>query len=116
MDHEVDAVARAFYDVSGYALPWDEASPVVREQMRKDARTAICSLDEYQGVNLVDDFLCRSSSEPSGVPSAANPLTPDHFLGTSHPINPGAPAPVPWSRSGGALILGRGYARQHFRT
>jgi hypothetical protein len=58
MDHEVDAVARAFYDVSDYALPWNEASPLVRERLREAARTAIQSLDEYQGLRLVDDFLC----------------------------------------------------------
>lgn len=69
MDHEVDAVARAFYDVSGYALPWDEASPVVREQMREDARTAIRSLDEYHGANLVDDFLVALQlSDPAYPP------------------------------------------------
>jgi hypothetical protein len=57
MDEEVEAVARAFYDVSGYDEAWDQASACVRADMRQDALTAITSLNDYRGDHLVDDLL-----------------------------------------------------------
>lgn len=57
MDDELEAVARAFYEVSDYEVSWDQASPLIRAQMRHDARTAIRTLDDYNGQHLVDDFL-----------------------------------------------------------
>ncbi|MET0427542.1 MAG: hypothetical protein ABW026_03505 [Microvirga sp.] len=69
MDHEVEAVAKAFYEVSGYQEPWDQASPRIQARMREDARTAIRSLDDYRGTHLVDDFLVALQSNGPAMAS-----------------------------------------------
>jgi hypothetical protein len=45
MEKEIEAVARAFYDVLEPGRPWDSAPETVRSLLRDDARTAIASLD-----------------------------------------------------------------------
>ena len=45
MDKEIEAVARAFYDVLEPGRPWDSAPETIRSLLRDDARTAIASLD-----------------------------------------------------------------------
>jgi hypothetical protein len=69
MDHEVEAVAKAFYEVSGYQEPWDQAKPSIQARMREDARTAIRSLDDYRGTHLVDDFLAALQSNNPAMAS-----------------------------------------------
>jgi hypothetical protein len=69
MDHEVESVAKAFYEVSGYQEPWDRAPPVIKARMREDARTAIQSLDDYRGTHLVDDFLVALQSHSPAMAS-----------------------------------------------
>jgi hypothetical protein len=64
MDDEVEAVARAFYDVSGYDEPWDQAPAQIRANMRQDALTAITALNDYRGDDLVDDLLIALQPEP----------------------------------------------------
>jgi hypothetical protein len=65
MDDEVEAVARAFYDVSGYDEPWDQAPVLIRANMRQDALTAIEALKDYRGDHLIDDFLVALKCDPA---------------------------------------------------
>jgi hypothetical protein len=62
MDDELEAVARAFYRVSGYEVSWERASAQVQALMREDARTAIRTIDTYQGHRCADDRV-RASPE-----------------------------------------------------
>jgi hypothetical protein len=46
-DHEVEAVARAFYAVTDGARGWDREPDMLKNRFRADARAAIAALDEY---------------------------------------------------------------------
>ena len=45
MEKEIEAVARAFYDVLEPGGSWDRAPETIRSLLRDDARTAIASLE-----------------------------------------------------------------------
>ncbi|MET0427449.1 MAG: hypothetical protein ABW026_03035 [Microvirga sp.] len=45
MEKEIEAVARAFYDVLEPGQSWDSAPETIRSLLRDDARTAIASLE-----------------------------------------------------------------------
>lgn len=48
MDHQVEAVARAFFDVEEDARGWDDVPEELKELFRRDARAAIALLGVSQ--------------------------------------------------------------------
>jgi hypothetical protein len=53
MEHQVEHVARAFYDVQDEAGVWEHEPENIKERFRDDARTAIALLHDLQERNLM---------------------------------------------------------------
>jgi len=48
MDHQVEFIARAFYNVQDDARVWENESEELKDSFRKEARAAIALLNETQ--------------------------------------------------------------------
>jgi hypothetical protein len=48
MNHEVEAVARAFYAAEDDAREWDNEPEILKEEFRQYARAALALLTEHQ--------------------------------------------------------------------
>ena len=88
-EKEIEAVARAFYDLQDCARGWDREPDRLKERFLKDAAAVIAVLDDYMGTQASQ---CREAYSPEVVAGDSIPVTAPGYGGekprrVAYPVN-----------------------------